>query len=98
MSESHQIITVHVTPRSGRDELVGLRADANGDMVVQVKVKAAPEGGKANTSVCAVIAKALGVSKRDVEVYRGGTARTKLVSVDCSQPALDAWLASLPVV
>ena len=94
--QSKQIIAVHVTPRSGRDEVMGVREDANGQMVVQVRVKAAPEGGQANAGVCAAIAKHFGAAKRDVSIFRGETSRTKLVALDCSEQALGQWLESLP--
>ena len=93
---AQQIIAVHVTPRSGRDAAVGVRADANGQPVVQVRVKAAPEGGKANAGVCAALAKSIGVSKGSVSIFRGDTARTKLVAIDASESAVSEWMASLP--
>ncbi len=47
-----------------------------------MRVTAAPEGGKANAAVAAVLAKALGVPKSAVRVVRGGTSRHKQVEVD----------------
>lgn len=86
---------MHVTPRSGRDAVVGIRDDSNGQPVVQVKVKAAPEGGKANAGVCAAIAKSIGVSKSSVSVYRGDTARTKLIQLDVARELVRGWMDSL---
>ena len=65
-------ITVHVTPRSGRDSI---EAGAGG--VLRLRVTAAPDEGKANTAVCKLVADALGVPKTSVSVVRGHTARTK---------------------
>lgn len=96
--QSKQIIAVHVTPRSGRDAVVGIREDSNGQPVVQVKVKAAPEGGKANAGVCAAIAKSIGVSKSCVSVYRGDTARTKLIELDVSEQGVAEWMGTLETV
>ena len=70
-------ITVHVTPRSGRDSV---EAGAGG--VLQVRVTAAPDEGKANAAVCKVLADVLGVPKTSVRVVRGQTARTKQVEID----------------
>jgi uncharacterized protein (TIGR00251 family) len=69
-------IAVHVTPKSGRDEVVGWRGDE-----LQVRVTVAPEGGKANSAVCRTIADAVGVAKSAVSVVRGDTARHKVVEV-----------------
>lgn len=80
-------IAVHVTPKSGRDEVAGWRGGE-----LSVRVTAAPEGGRANAAVCAVLADALGVPKRAVRVVRGDTARHKQVEVDGVSDA-DVWEA-----
>lgn len=98
MQDKPQIVAVHVTPRSGRDAVSGVRPDANGQPVVQVRVKAAPEGGKANAGACAALAKSLGVSKSSVSIYRGDTSRTKLVAIAAAEPDVTAWVNSLPIV
>lgn len=68
---------MHVTPKSGHDEVVGWRGAELG-----VRVTAAPEGGKANGAVEKVLASALGVPKSRVSVVRGHTARIKQVEID----------------
>jgi uncharacterized protein (TIGR00251 family) len=70
-------IAVHVTPRSARDEVAGWRGGE-----LSVRVRAVPEDGKANTAVCAALARALGVPKSAVSVVRGGTSRHKQVEVE----------------
>jgi hypothetical protein len=70
-------IAVHVTPRSARDEVAGWRGGE-----LSVRVRAVPEGGKANTAVCTAVAKALGVPKSAVDVVRGGASRHKQVEVE----------------
>lgn len=69
-------LTVHVTPRSGRDEIVGWRG---GELAVRVTV--APEGGKANSAVEKLLAQRLHVAKSSVHVVRGHVARIKQVEV-----------------
>ena len=70
-------IAVHVTPKSGRDEVAGWRGSE-----LAVRVTAPPEGGKANASACAVVADALGIPKRDVRVVRGESSRHKQLEID----------------
>jgi uncharacterized protein (TIGR00251 family) len=70
-------LAVHVTPRSGRDEVVGWRGAE-----LSVRVTVAPEGGKANSAVCVLIAKALHVPKSSIRVVRGDTARHKILRID----------------
>ena len=69
-------LAVHVTPRAGRDEVVGWRGGE-----LQVRVTAPPEGGKANAAVCKTIASALGVPKTSVHLVRGEASRHKGVDV-----------------
>ena len=49
---------------------------------VTVRVTAAPEHGKANEAVVALLAKKLGVPKRSVTLVRGLTSRDKVVGID----------------
>lgn len=48
---------------------------------VTVKVRAKPEGGKANDAVIAMVAKALGVAPSRIALLRGATSREKLLRV-----------------
>jgi hypothetical protein len=70
-------IAVHVTPKSGRDEIVGWRGGE-----LSVRVTAPPEGGKATAAVSALVASALGVPKGAVRVVRGQTSRHKQLEID----------------
>ncbi len=70
------MLAIHVTPKSGRDEVVGWRGSE-----LAVRVTAAPEGGKANAAVCKVVAAALGVPKTAVRVARGDSARHKVLEI-----------------
>lgn len=71
------ILRVHVTPKSGRNEVAGWRGGE-----LSVRVTAPPEGGKANAAVSEVIAGVLGVPKSAVRVTRGETSRHKTIVVD----------------
>jgi uncharacterized protein len=70
-------IRVRLTPRTDRDELVGMR-----DGVLLARVTAPPLNGRANRALCALIAKRLRVAPSRVEVVRGARGRDKLVRVE----------------
>lgn len=77
-------LTVRVTPRAGRDEVVGWR-----DGVLFVRVKAPPEGGRANEGLLRLLA---GAGLRDARIVSGSRSRTKLIDA----PDIDeSVLASL---
>jgi uncharacterized protein (TIGR00251 family) len=69
-------VKVRVSPGTKRDEITGWR-----DKVLRVRVRAAPEKGRANEAVCALIAAALGIPARAVAVERGHTSRDKVLLV-----------------
>lgn len=88
-------IAVRVTPRGGRDDIDGIETMANGRSVVKVRVRAIAEGGEANRAVTELLAKRLGVPKRDVRVLSGTTSRVKQIAVDGDPTKLGAMLHSI---
>jgi len=68
---------VRVQPRSSRAGVDGVHAGA-----LRVRVHAPPVEGAANEAVVEVLAKALGVAKRDVTIVSGAGSRSKVVDVD----------------
>jgi uncharacterized protein len=88
-------IALRVTPRGGRDDIDGIETLANGRSVVKIRVRAIAEGGEANRAVTELLAKALGVSKRDVRVLSGTTSRLKQIAVDGDPAKLGETLRHL---
>jgi uncharacterized protein YggU (UPF0235/DUF167 family) len=72
------ILDIKVIPRAPISEVCGRMADG----ALKVKVTAAPEKGRANDEVCAVVAAYLDVPKRNVEVILGHTSQRKRVRVN----------------
>jgi uncharacterized protein YggU (UPF0235/DUF167 family) len=75
------VVHVRLTPRGGRDQLEGLRTLSDGRAVLQARVRAAPEKGRANVALEELVARALDVPKSAVSVISGSTARVKSVRV-----------------
>lgn len=82
-----QCFAVRVTPRAGRNALT--LDDDNGERDAEAapprlraRVTAAPEEGKANRAVIALLADTLGVAKSRLTLLRGATARDKLIRLD----------------
>jgi len=70
-------LRVHLTPRSGRDEVLGLEGD-----VLRARVTAPPVEGRANEALLRLLADALGVPKSSLCVVHGQRSREKLVAVE----------------
>jgi uncharacterized protein (TIGR00251 family) len=73
-------LTLKVIPKASKDEI----ADVLPDGTLKVKVTAAPDRGKANAAVCALLAKHFDVPKRNVEILRGETSHSKQVRITAS--------------
>jgi uncharacterized protein len=70
-------IRVRLQPASRREEIVGER-----EGVVLVRVHAPALEGRANASLCRLIAERARVGVRSVSIVRGAGARLKVVRVD----------------
>lgn len=75
------ILTVHVKPNARTNEIISWLDETT----VKLAVTAAPEKGKANEAVIALLSKTLGAPKTSIELIRGATARMKQFSIpnDC---------------
>ena len=88
------ILSVHAQPRARREELSGLHGDR-----LRVRTTAPPADGKANTRLVALLAKAFGLSRGEVELVTGSTSRQKEfalrgISLDEADRRLEAILDS----
>ena len=72
---------VKVRPKASRDQVVGYR-----DGVLQLRVTAPPDKGRANAAVVALLADALGVAKSRVRIVRGQSFRDKVLTVESLTP------------
>lgn len=69
-------IIIKVIPSSGRS---GCHIDKNGS--IKCALKSPPEKGKANEELIRLIAEKLDLSRHDVSILLGKTARTKTVHI-----------------
>ena len=69
-------LRIRVQPNASRLEIAGWHGDA-----LRVRTTAPPAAGKANQAVSRMLAQALGVPQRDVNVVRGHGSRDKIVEI-----------------
>ena len=74
--EGGAMISVKVVPGSSRDRIVGVLGGR-----LKIATAAPAEKGKANRAVAAILANALGVGTKDVELVSGATGPRKQFSV-----------------
>ena len=61
-------LTVRLTPRGGRDAIDGIEVLSDGRCVLKVRVRAPASEGEANAELIRLIARALGIAPRSVEL------------------------------
>lgn len=69
-------LALKVTPKARTEGIEGF--NAAGELVV--KVRAAPEDGRANEAVIALISKAFAIPKSRLAITRGASGRHKILS------------------
>ncbi|XWN31843.1 MAG: DUF167 family protein [Devosia sp.] len=84
------LIDVRATPGARQDSVEGALALADGTVRLAVKVRAAPENGRANKALETLLANHYGLAKGDVRVVKGTTSRLKTVRLEGDPAALVA--------
>ena len=79
---SETVLRVRVIPRAKRSEVAGMRGAA-----WLIRLQAPPVEGAANEALIAMLAKLLGVPKRDVTIVAGERSREKRVRIAGLDPA-----------
>lgn len=77
VSKASLLLAVLAQPGARREGLAGLH-----DGRLRVSVRVAPEGGKANAAIAALVASAFGLPKNAVSVVSGATSRRKELALD----------------
>lgn len=86
-------IRVKAQPRARRPGLQGVVATADGPRI-KVAVNEAPEDGRANRALCALLAGVLGVPPSRLSVIAGATAREKTMLAEGDATAMAGRLAA----
>jgi len=74
-------LAVRLTPKSSRDAVEGVETGVEGRPHLKARVRALPSEGAANDALVRLIAKWIGVPRRDVSILSGTTSRGKVVLV-----------------
>ena len=85
-------LEVRVQPRSGKQ---GFSRQSGGQL--RVSLKSPPEAGKANEELVKLTAKTLGLSRADVELWKGHKSRQKILRLwGITRKELERRLNDLP--
>ncbi len=75
------LLRLRVKPKAQADAVIGAHGGA-----LKLSVRAAPERGKANEAVCALVSRILGVAGDRVTIYYGEGSQDKTVRVEGLDP------------
>ena len=73
----NRLLPVKVYPGAGRNEIAGFSGG-----VLQIKIAAPPEKGKANRELTDFLSRILGVKKSSISIIKGETGRNKLIAIE----------------
>lgn len=82
MDKTKHRIAVKVQPRAKKTEFAGKIGDA-----YKLRLAAPPVDGKANEACIRFLAEKFGVTQSSVKIVQGAASRTKLIEVECADPA-----------
>ena len=88
-------VTIRLTPKSSRAAIEGVERLSDGRAVLKVRVRSAPEDGKANDALLRMLSKALGAPQKCVSLVSGATSRVKTIRISGDGPALATTLEML---
>lgn len=74
-------LRIKVIPKSNKNEIVETFTDADGEETIKIRIKAAPEKGKANAELIKFLSKEWGVPRAAIEIVSGKTERLKLIKL-----------------
>lgn len=74
-SSDHLRLSVRLTPNGGRDSIDGIETGSDGQSYLKARVSVAPEKGKANKALIALLARNMGIPKSSLELVSGDTAQ-----------------------
>ncbi len=81
------IISLHITPKASKNEIIGWVAGANGQKALKIKVAAPPEDGKANKELIRFLAKQWDIPASRLVLVSGDTSRHKRLKIHGDIPA-----------
>ena len=92
-TQKGNFLYIRASPKSGRNEIVGIVAAAKGQVALLIKVIAIPDKGKANEAVIKTLAKAINIAPSSFRLVSGQTSKDKVLEVVNNLAAVQNFLA-----
>lgn len=74
-------LRIKVIPKSPKNEITEIMIDESGEQTIKIRIKAAPEKGKANAELIKFLSKELNIPKTNISIISGKTDKLKLIKI-----------------
>jgi hypothetical protein len=74
-------LRIKVIPKSPKNEITSIMEDEEGEQTIKIRIKAAPEKGKANAELIKFLSKELKIPRANISIISGKTDQLKLIKV-----------------
>ncbi len=89
------MVAIKLSPKSAKDQLMGVCFDQYDNAYLDVKIRAIPEKGQANVALIAFMAKQLRIPKSNISLAAGSTSRYKTLQIEDDFQAILQKLSEL---
>lgn len=76
-----EYLRVKVIPKSAKTEISEIMEDSTGEKTVKIRLKSAPEKGRANTELLKFLRKELSLPIENISILSGKTEQLKLLKI-----------------
>lgn len=76
-----EYLRIKVIPKSSKNQVTEIMEDETGEQTIKIRIKAAPEKGKANAELIKFLSKELKVAKENISILSGKTDQLKLIKI-----------------
>lgn len=74
-------LRIKVLPKSPKNEIVEIMEDESGEQTIKIRIKAAPEKGKANIELIKFLSKEMQIDKSRISIISGKSEQLKLIKI-----------------
>lgn len=75
-------LRVKVLPKSPKNEITEIMEDDSGEKTYKIRIKAAPEKGRANAELIKFLSKEFNIPKQNIVIISGKTEQLKLIRLN----------------
>lgn len=74
-------LRIKVIPKSRKNEVTEIMTDDSGEETIKIRIKAAPEKGRANAELIKFLSTELNVPKEKISIISGAASQLKLIRI-----------------